>query len=61
LRRRKGMASSLRTKPEPDIEHGLETLNLAMITEKLMDSEEGQGWSRQYCELVAVEYRRFLA
>ena len=45
----------------PEIDRGLETLDLTMIIEKLMDAEEGQGWSREYCDRVAVEYRRFLA
>jgi hypothetical protein len=50
-----------RTHPKLEIDHGLDTLDLTMITEKLIDVEEGQGWSREYCDRVAVEYRRFLA
>jgi hypothetical protein len=46
--------------------HTVETLNkvaaidLSMIKIKLMDEEEGQGWSREYTEYVEVRYRRYL-
>lgn len=50
-----------RTQPKRELDHGLDTLDLTMITEKLMDAEEGQGWSQKYSDRVAVEYRRFLA
>lgn len=36
------------------------SLDLGMISMKLMDPEEGQGWSRKYCDRVAEEYRRYL-
>lgn len=39
----------------------LEQLDLSMVMTKLMDSEEGLGWSADHCARVAVEYRRFLA
>ena len=55
------MPSQLQIASVPDIDDGFDDLDLRMITEKLMDVEEGQGWSRDYCDRVAVEYRRFLA
>lgn len=39
----------------------LDQLDLSMISQKLMDSEEGEGWTANQCEVVANEYRRFLA
>jgi hypothetical protein len=44
-----------------DVMQDIDTLDLSMITMKLMDAEEGQGWSREYCDTIAVEYRRYLA
>lgn len=55
------MADRQTAQPTVDIEYGLDTLDLGMIIEKLMDSDEGQGWTREYCGQVAIEYRRFLA
>jgi hypothetical protein len=36
-------------------------LDLSMMMTKLMDHDEGQSWSADYCMRVAVEYRRFLS
>lgn len=36
-------------------------LDFTMIKAKLMDADEGPGWTTQECELVEAEYRRFLA
>ena len=38
----------------------IEMLDLSMVRRKLMDPEEGEGWSAEYTELVEREYRRFL-
>ena len=38
----------------------IETLDLSMISLKLQDPDEGQGWSLEQCDRVALEYRRFL-
>ena len=40
---------------------GIQALDLDCIKLKLMDREEGQGWSREYADQMAVAYRRFLA
>jgi hypothetical protein len=40
---------------------GINDLDLEMIKLKLMDQEEGEGWSREYAEQVEEEYRKFLA
>ena len=38
----------------------IQALNLDPVKMKLMDPEEGQGWSRQYAEQMEVAYKRFL-
>jgi hypothetical protein len=38
----------------------IQALDLDPIKFKLMDPEEGQGWSREYVEQMAIEYKRFL-
>ena len=38
----------------------IEALDLEPIKVKLMDSEEGQGWSREYVERMEIAYKRFL-
>jgi hypothetical protein len=40
---------------------GIEDLDLEMIKLKLMDADEGEGWTREYADLVGEEYRKFLA
>ena len=39
---------------------GIEALDLDCIKLKLMDAEEGQGWTREYADQMEVAYRRFL-
>jgi len=39
----------------------IDDLDLRMIKLKLMDAEEGEGWSAELADLVEGEYRRFLA
>lgn len=41
--------------------HGIDELDLSMISLKLSDPEEGLGWSDSYCQQIALEYRRYLA
>jgi hypothetical protein len=38
----------------------IQALDLAPIKFKLMDTEEGHGWSREYADHVEIEYKRFL-
>jgi len=38
----------------------IETIDLSMVKLKLMDEEEGQGWSKEYVAHVEERYRRFL-
>jgi len=46
-----------------DVEHvvaAIQALDLDPIKLKLMDAEEGQGWSQEYVERMELAYRRFL-
>ena len=36
-------------------------IDFTMIKMKLMDTEEGAGWSAEHCERVELEYRRYLS
>jgi hypothetical protein len=38
----------------------IQALDLSMIRLKLMDTDEGPGWTYQQCEAAEIEYRRFL-
>ncbi len=38
----------------------IQALDLDPIKFKLMDPEEGQGWSREHVDQMAIEYKRFL-
>lgn len=44
-----------------DIPLGISTIDLSMVKLKLMDAEEGEGWTAARCERVELEYRRYLA
>lgn len=35
-------------------------LDLSLVKMKLMDCEEGQGWSKEQCDFAETEYKRFL-
>jgi len=39
---------------------GIQALDLDCIKLKLMDAEDGQGWTREYADQMEVAYRRFL-
>jgi len=39
----------------------IDALDLTMIKLKLQDEEEGQGWSKEQCDEVEIEYKHFLA
>lgn len=47
-------------KPVEQVVAAIQALDLEPIKFKLMDPEEGQGWSRQYTDRMETEYRRFL-
>ena len=47
-------------KPVEQIVAAIQALDLDPIKVKLMDPEEGQGWSRDYLDQMEIEYKRFL-
>jgi hypothetical protein len=47
-------------KPVKQVVAAIQALDLEPIKFKLMDPEEGQGWSRQYVDRMETEYKRFL-
>jgi Glycine-rich domain-containing protein-like len=54
------MTVQSRTKPVEQVVAAIQSLDLEPIKFKLMDPDEGQGWSREYVERMAVAYKRFL-
>ncbi len=43
-----------------DREARIKNLNLDPIKVKLMDHDEGEGWSREQCDIAEKWYKRFL-
>lgn len=50
----------LNLKPVGQVVAAIQALDLGPIKFKLMDPEEGQGWSREYVESMEIAYKRFL-
>lgn len=48
------------TMTDRDISGRVARLDLTLIKEKLHDEDEGAGWSREFCDRVEIEYRRYL-
>ena len=44
-----------------DMLSGIAAIDFSMIKLKLMDTDEGEGWSANHCDRVEREYRRYLA
>jgi len=54
------MKANLPGKTKDEIVAAIDALDLSPIKFKLMDREEGYGWSRQYADAMEIEYKRFL-
>jgi hypothetical protein len=54
------MKTKVNTKPVDEMIAKIHALDLDPIKFKLMDDEDGYGWSRDYVDQMEVEYRRFL-
>jgi len=52
--------TQLTARPREQVIAAIQALDLDPIKFKLMDPEEGQGWSREYVDQMAIEYKRFL-
>ena len=48
------------SKPAAEIVSAIQSLALDPIKVKLMDADEGHGWSREYADRMEVAYKRFL-
>jgi hypothetical protein len=47
-------------KSDADLRSRIASLDLTMIATKLLDPEEGAGWTEEYSARVETEYRRYL-
>src|SRR2546428_152415 len=54
------MKTKLTNRPVEQVIAAIEALDLDPIKLKLMDPEEGQGWSREYADRMELAYKRFL-
>jgi hypothetical protein len=54
------MSMQDQAKPVEHIVAAIEALDLDPIKFKLMDRDEGQGWTREYADRMEIEYKRFL-
>ena len=48
------------SKPVDEIVAAIDVLDLDPIKFKLMDAEDGQGWTRDQADRLEVDYKRFL-
>src|SRR6266853_697515 len=56
----KKVNTQLTARPTEQVVAAIQALDLDPIKFKLMDLEEGQGWSREYVDQMAIEYKQFL-
>lgn len=54
------MQQQQQSKTVQEIVAAIEALDLEPIKFKLMDEEEGEGWSREYVDQMEIAYKRFL-
>ena len=54
------MLAKLTDRPVQEVIAAIQALDLDPIKLKLMDPEEGQGWSREFVDQMEVAYKRFL-
>ena len=54
------MQAKVTNKPVQQVVAAIQALDLDPIKFKLMDREEGHGWSREYAEKTELAYKRFL-
>jgi hypothetical protein len=54
------MTARLTTKPEQEVIVAIHALELDSVKRRLMDTEVGQGWSREYADRVEAAYKTYL-
>jgi hypothetical protein len=55
------MQARLTTKPENDVLAAIQALDLESVKLRVMDSELGEGWSREYTDSIEAAYKNYLA
>lgn len=54
------MTARLTTRPEQDVIAAIHALELESVKRRLMDTEVGEGWSREHAEGVEAAYKNYL-
>ena len=54
------MQSRLTTKPEQDVIAAIQALDLEAVKLRVMDTELGEGWNREYADSIEVAYKNYL-
>jgi hypothetical protein len=56
----KTMQARLTTRPEQDVLAAIRALDLESVKLRVMDSELGEGWSREYTDSIEAAYKNYL-
>ena len=54
------MQARLTTKPEHEVIAAIQALDLESVKSRVMDTELGEGWSREYADSIATAYKTYL-
>ena len=54
------MQARLTTRPEQDVVAAIQTLDLEAVKLRVMDTELGEGWNREYADSIELAYKNYL-
>ena len=54
------MQARLTTRPEQDVIAAIQALDLEAVKLRVMDTELGEGWNREYADSIEVAYKNYL-
>jgi len=54
------MQARLTTRPEQDVIAAIQTLDLETVKLRVMDTELGEGWNREYADSIELAYKNYL-
>jgi len=54
------MQARLTTKPEQDVIAAIQALDLEAVKLRVMDTELGEGWNREYADSIELAYKNYL-
>ena len=54
------MQARLTTKPEHEVMAAIQALDLESVKSRVMDTELGEGWSREYADSIETAYKTYL-